>query len=177
MFELSEDGTIPLKPGIVAVLLGELARRAGFTWRNRFVSDIIDENDKQNNKTWTDLLVWSTNKFDISEAFFNASNQRRALGIKFPVFWYDDSIILISLKKPKIVYMGFMRPYEISVWILIRVSILVTSLLYVYLEWLSFTSGDGNVDYRRPHAYDSAFLTCLTFTGHFRFMVSTRTLL
>ena len=58
LFELSEDGTIPLKPGIVAVLLDELARRAGFTWRNRFVSDIIDENDKQNNKTCTILICW-----------------------------------------------------------------------------------------------------------------------
>ena len=106
LFELSEDGTIPLKPGIVAVLLDELARRAGFTWRNRFVSDIIDENDKQNNKTCTctDLLVWSTKNFDISAAFFNASNQRRALGINFPAFWYHDSMILISLKKPKIDY-------------------------------------------------------------------------
>ena len=73
--------------------------------------------------------------------------------------------------------MGFIRPFEISVWILIAVSILVISLLYVYLERLSFTSGDGNIDYRRPNAYDSAFLTCITLTGHFQFMVSTRTLL
>ncbi len=58
MFRLTDEGTIPeWNPGAIADILDELGRRAGFTWRNKFVtSKGIDPNGDRN--SWTDLLLW-----------------------------------------------------------------------------------------------------------------------
>lgn len=67
-FNLDENGAIPEQnPGLFVILMDELAKRAGFSWRDSFVAiEAIDLTADKVNRTWTDLLEWQVNTFDIS---------------------------------------------------------------------------------------------------------------
>ena len=47
--------------GLTAELMDELARRAKFTWRDSF--GIFRD---PGNETWTDVLVWGIDTYDVS---------------------------------------------------------------------------------------------------------------
>ncbi len=169
-FALTENGTIPQNTGelgLTAVILDELAERAGFTWRNRFGSDKSINEAEDGNKTYTDLLIWSTDTYDISADYWNQSNERKAQGIHFPYPWNEDSIILVSKMKKKMEFGSFLKPFQWMVWTAIGISIFATGILYNFLQIL-----EGNADERRPDAPTSVFLSALMFTGHFSFQVS-----
>jgi hypothetical protein len=168
LFKLTQEGNIPEKdPGIMPVLLDELGRRAGFKWRNSFATGNGISKAEDGNKTYTDLLIWSTDSYDISADYWNESNERKAKGISYPFPWYDDSIILISKTKKKREFGSFLKPFHWRVWVAIGISIFGTGCLYNFLEQLNHNS-----DERRPDALTSAFLSATTFTGHFEFRVS-----
>ena len=57
-------GIDPDDPGLVAHLLDYIAEQANFTWRNSF--GVYTAEDKGSNKTWTELLKWTTDTYDIS---------------------------------------------------------------------------------------------------------------
>jgi hypothetical protein len=63
-----KDGEIPTdNMGLFAIIMDELARRAKFSWRNSYAAiRAIDLSAENVNKTWTDLLEWQVNTFDIS---------------------------------------------------------------------------------------------------------------
>ena len=64
LFQLSPNGTMPENnPGIMPLLLDEVAKRAGFEWRNTFSSAKFSSTGFE---THTQLLVWSTNNYDMS---------------------------------------------------------------------------------------------------------------
>ena len=169
MFALTEQGRI-LKnaPGLMAVFLDELGSRAGFKWRNSFGSSgLLDDSD--GNRSYNDLLHWTTNSFDISAANWNRSNERRELGVSFfPDFWYDDSVVLIARTKEKLDLSNFLKPFDTVVWIMIALSIVLTGILYNFLERLG---GQGSADERQPDSMAALFLASITFTGHFEFKV------
>ncbi len=167
LFEISEQGTIPEEdPGMFPSLLDELAKRAGFQWRNTFSvgNDLNEEED--GDKTYTDLLVWSTQNYDISADYWNESSERRAKGINFLYPWYDDSLLLVSDSRKTRVFVMFMEPFQTRVWLAIGFAIVMTGILYSCLEkW------EKRSDQRRPNASSSIFLAALNFTGHFKFQV------
>ena len=57
----NETGIDPDEPGIIAVILDELARRGGFTWRE---SVGIYTEPQADGMTWNDTLHWSINAYD-----------------------------------------------------------------------------------------------------------------
>ena len=169
LFQLSQEGTIPENEvaGINANILDELAKRGGFTWRNRFGTGKGRNEAEDGNKTYGDLLIWSTDTYDISADYWNQSNERKAQGIHFPYPWNEDSIILVSKMKKKMEFGSFLKPFQWMVWTAIGISIFATGILYNFLQIL-----EGNADERRPDAPTSVFLSALMFTGHFSFQVS-----
>jgi hypothetical protein len=68
-------------PGLFVVLLDEVARRAGFRWRNSYVAIDPLTADVDGNKTWTDLLQWEVNHFDIAADYWARSQERMAMGV------------------------------------------------------------------------------------------------
>lgn len=49
-------------PGVMIEIWDELAKRAGFSWRDSFAF----YNTPSGDKDWTDLLLWSIDAFDVS---------------------------------------------------------------------------------------------------------------
>jgi len=130
-FALSEDGRIKERdPGLFVVILDEIAQRAGFTWRNSFVEVRPLNATIDVNKTWTDVLKWETDHFDIAADYFGKSTARMALGISFPKGWYDGSVILSwssakqTAKSPYDKYWSFLKPFDGLVWLAIVAAIL-----------------------------------------------------
>lgn len=168
MFRLTDQGTIPeWNPGAIADILDELGRRAGFTWRNKLATSKGIDMDTDDSKTWSDLLYWSMESFDISADYWNESNERKAKGATYSFSWYDDSLVLITKSKKKWVFMSFMEPFDTKVWGMIVAFIFGTGILYNFLNKLSDIS-----DVRQVDCLSAIFLSAITFTGHFEFRVS-----
>ena len=166
MFGLTDEGTIPeWNPGAIADILDELGRRAGFTWRNKLATSKGIDSDTD--KTWTDLLLWSMESFDISADYWHESNERKAKGATYSFPWYDDSLVLITKSKKRQFFLSFMDPFDTKVWGMIVAFIFGTGILYNFLNKLS-----DHTDNRQVDCMSAIFLSAITFTGHFEFRVS-----
>ena len=97
-FNYNNETGIQPYGGIVAEIMDELSARAGFTWRDSF--GIYDVPAGGENETWTDLLIWSIDNYDLTVDWWAKSIDRMNLGVAFLKEWYDSSIIMISKTDP-----------------------------------------------------------------------------
>ena len=67
---------------MTAILMDELARRGRFTWRNSF--GVIRD---PTNETWTELLQWTVNTYDITADWWGQNLERMNLGVAFLTPW------------------------------------------------------------------------------------------
>jgi Ligand-gated ion channel len=159
-------------PGLFAVMLDELARRAGFEWRNSFAA--IDPLDpvRFSNSTWSDMLEWEVNNFDIAADYWARSSDRMSRGISFPHGWYDGSIVFVASEVNEETFnlWSFLLPFEIKVWLAIVGGIFFTGIMYFILERLNTDSDELQLDEKPVTAI---FLAAITFTGHFEFNPNT----
>lgn len=138
-FTLVNNRILETSPGYFAVLLDEVARRAGFSWRNSFGVYSPRNNVTDGGKSWTDILVWGVNTFDISMEKWGQSVDRMALGASFPMGFWDSSAILGEIFQPsqqkRVVQLwSFLQPFESTVWICIAIAIVLTGMVYWVLE-------------------------------------------
>ena len=174
-FNLDEDGYIPEEnPGLFVIILDELARRAGFNWRDSFVAiDAVDMTKENQNRTMSELLAWQVQSFDMSVDNWSKTVSRLRRGIAFPEGWYDSSLILIERTDPNredVNMWSFLTPFQLGVWIMIGVAIVVTGLMYWMLERLN---ADSDKDQLENKPLTTIFLSALTFTGNFNFHPNT----
>ena len=165
LFELIDDKIPENNPGLFVVILDELAKRANFTWRDRFGSDLGTLEDGKN---WTDWLKWSTDFYDISVDYWARSDHRKSLGISFLEGFYDNSMIIVSKTKKNYSFFNFLNPFKWTVWLVIGSTIIATGATYFILLRL-----DENADERQFDTFGAVFLTALTFTGTNAFQVRT----
>jgi len=153
-------------PRLTAVLLDELARLGQFTWRNTYAVTTPPIADK----SWTELLKWSVDTYDVSIDWWPKSLDRLALGINFPGSWYDASIILVGKKnrekKTKFKFFSWLDPFRSEVWILILVTIVGSGLTYCALEKIDVKTDRGELQ-NKP--IETIFLAGLAFTTQFDF--------
>jgi hypothetical protein len=110
-------------PGLQITLLDELARRAGFEWKNSwgagkslrylvlycqyidefnldpaaaFPADLYNGYRLQPNATVDDALLWTVNAYDVSITMWDATLNRLKLGVTFPGKFVDTSTVLIT---------------------------------------------------------------------------------
>lgn len=170
------DGKIKSRdPGLFAEVLDEVARRAGFEWRDTFAVASPRSTDTDGNKTWTDILEWGVEVFDISMEKWGRSVGRLEKGISFPTGWWDSSVIFVesvepNQKKRVVNLWSFLEPFHYTVWLTICGAIVVTGLLYWSLEYLDVEADERELE-EKPLA--SIFYSALTFTGHFGFRPNT----
>jgi Ligand-gated ion channel len=163
----------PMNPGLYAVILDEVAKRAGFQWRNSFAvaSPLTSEEDV--GKSWTDILLWGVETFDLSMEKWGRSLERVELGVSFPTGWWDSSIVMVERlhKQKRVVNLwSFLSPFEASVWVTILSTIVVTGLLYWFLEYLDVKADESNLEDRPGH---TIFYAALVFVGSLEFRPNT----
>lgn len=172
-FTLNEDGVIdPENPGLFAIILDELAERAEFSWRNSYGVVLPIDYETDGNKTWSDLLEWEVDMYDISAGKWDRSVQRLQSEIAFPEGWFDSSMILITndngedSSKEQLNFWSFLLPFQWTVWLLLCLTVICTGVCYWFLERLDTSSDTRELE---EHPGDAVFYTAITFTGHFEF--------
>ena len=171
-----KDGRIPVDdPGYFAIILDEVARRAGFSWRDSFATYEPRNIATDGNKTWTDILLWSIEVFDISMEKWGQSIDRMALGVSFPVGFFDSSLVIGELyqpnqSKPKVDLWSFLKPFAAHLWLTIVATVIVSGLVYWLLEHWNKDADELELD-TKPIA--SIFYTSLAVTGHYEFSPQT----
>jgi Ligand-gated ion channel len=172
-FTLSGEGTIKaVDPGLFVVVLDEVARRAGFAWRDSFAAVDPLSPAEDANRTWSDLLEWEVTNFDIAVDYWGRSKQRMALGIAFPRGWYSGSVILATLRAPRAEtfssYWAFLLPFDGWTWVCVLAVVVFTGMCYFLLDRL-----DTDADEKEMKPAVAVFLSALVFTGHFQFLPNT----
>jgi len=168
LFSLTEEGTVNEEnPPLYAVIMDELALRGGFEWRDSFgVHDPLDERDINQNKTWTDLLKWATDTYDIAMAEWDRTATRLSMEMTFPVGFSDSSIILVQLNKTKSLNWNqiwtFLLPFQGAVWWMILVALFASGVLYYLVEKMDPNADDHNIQ-DDPGA--AIYFSFITFTG------------
>jgi hypothetical protein len=174
-FTLNSQGTIdPANPGLFAIILDELAERAGFSWRQSYGVVLPIDPTTDGNKTWSDLLTWEVEVYDISAGKWDRSIARMQQEISFPEGWFDSSMIMIHVdsggSKDSLNIWSFFLPFQWSVWVLLVVAVIVTGVSYWFLERMDTSSDTRELEH---HPGDAVFYTAITFTGHFEFRPQT----
>ena len=173
-FTLTKDGVINAeRPPLFAVIMDELARRAGFAWRNSFGVVKPLNKEKDINKTWSDLLEWEVNTYDIAMGKWDRTTSRIANEISFPEGWYDASIILVHAEKEEDLSLNiwsFLLPFQPMVWFVIVISVVVSGLLYYFLERLDASSDARQLEGSPTGAVYYSFIS---FVGHNEFKPQT----
>lgn len=168
-FGLNEDGVIdPDEPGLFAVLLDELARRAGFSWRNSYgIINPLDTDGEDRNRTWSDLLSWETQSYDLAAGKWDRTVSRMKNEISFPYGWFDASVILVErlpdAKSLPLNIWSFLTPFDAMIWLMIAISVITTGLLYWLLEKMNDQADERSLQ-NEPGA--AVFYSALSFTGH-----------
>ena len=157
-------------PGVFALILDELAIRAGFTWRNSFVTHLPLDPVTETNRTWTDILTWATQTFDISMERWAHTVERLAIPVSFPIAWFDNSVVLAEIVQPTsqtkkvFKFWNFLNPFELTVWLTLVCSIAVTGIVYYILELWNHDSDERDLE---SNLIASIFYAAITFTGHY----------
>lgn len=158
-------------PGLIVELLDEIGRRAEFTWRDSF--GIVDYTDRSKGSNFDDLLDWSVRTYDIAAAQWARTLSRINRGISFPDGWYDGSVIMVGIQdtsSSSLNVWSFLEPFTAGVWVMIGVTILISGLIYWWMEWFNEDSDRQELG-NKPT--ETIFFAALAFTGEPNFQPST----
>lgn len=136
----NDDGSILLDegyPGLVPRLLDEICERAGCTWRDTYAAPAYSE---RKGRSYTDLLKWSIDVYDIQGEWWMRSIERLQQGATFTEPWYDGTIIMVAPKpdeeKDEFDPWAFMDPFDKAVWIMVLVTIVGSGVVHWILHLL-----------------------------------------
>jgi hypothetical protein len=133
-FHLDKNGAIDEEdPGLLVAILDELAKRGSFTWRNSFA---VTEGPGENH-TWTDLLAWGTESYDVSVDWYIKNVERLRIGTGFPEGFVDASFILVGFKEDESNNSDLWTwtlPFNRDLWIAIAITVVVSGILYEVVE-------------------------------------------
>ena len=155
-------------PGIFVHILDELAARGKFTWRNSFAwvqppkTSVINP-DTSKAYTWTDVLLDSVTRYDFSFAEWVHNQERRSLGISFPVGWFDASTILVQNEVqtvPEFELIAFVRPFSKEVWYMICAVIFFSGIIDWAIDKIRYSGEKNNT------VVANTYFATLMFTQH-----------
>ena len=98
-------------------------------------------NPSETNKTWTDMVMWSIDTYDVAAEWLIQLPRRIAKGASFPKGWYDASLIIIVrkdeetyVKKPGFDPFNWSRTFSFDVWLYLIGILIVTAITLCFLE-------------------------------------------
>jgi len=166
-----KDGKIPEEDtALFTLILDEVSRRAGFSWRNSFIVYEPRNSTTDGDKTWTDILLWATEVVDISMEKWAHTVDRLSEGVAFPVGFFDSSMVLgevfePSQNKPVVDLWSFLKPFEANLWGTIVATITFSGMLYWAIERWNRDAEKRDPDNKSFGA--AVFYAAMSFTAHF----------
>ncbi|CAB9519121.1 receptor ionotropic, NMDA 1 [Seminavis robusta] len=155
-------------PGIPIELLDLVAERANFTWRKSFG---VTEVAGNYNVTWTELLLWQIDNYDITIDGWDHSVERMERGVTYTEPWSDASFILIDRRRNlrevnAVDPFNWTKPFEPAVWGMIALTIFLSALVYQLIEYLN-----GEREDRSLYQWfsDNIYLSVLNFSQNFEY--------
>ena len=153
-------------PGLVPRLLDNLCARAGCEWRNTYAAPSYSQ---LGNATFLELLLWSTNVYDLIAEWWMRSIERLKAGATFTEPWYDGTIIMVAHKpqaeKDKFDPWGFLDPFDTAVWVMVMATIVASAAIHVLLRALDpYPDPDDSKDWT-----EMVWKYATAFTGQFEF--------
>ena len=169
------DGKIDANsPGTFSILMDEIARRAGFFWRNSYGVVLPIDSEVDGNRTWSDLLEWDVNVYDIAAGKWDRSLDRMSREISFPEGWFDASTIIVESidndSSQQFNFWSFLLPFTWGVWTLIVITVICSGLMYYLLERMNEDADELHLE-NKPGA--AIFYSFITMTGHYEFRPQT----
>ncbi|CAB9528993.1 receptor subunit 1 [Seminavis robusta] len=167
----SVEGIASTSPGILAELMDAVAQRANFTWRTSFG---VVESPEVYNMTWTELLLWTVENYDISIEWWDHTVERMENGVAYTAPWYDSSYILIDQRRHDsgtyaINLLNWTKPFEPAVWGMIVFTVFFSAIVYQLIEHLN-----GERDDRSFYQWfsDNVYLSAINFSQNFEYAPS-----
>jgi len=157
---------IPVEnPGAAIRFLDELAEKGGFSWRDSY--GIITSPDYSLNQTWTGLLHWTIDTYDLMGDWYLRTLDRLGTGIAFPEGWYDGSLIMVQ-KKPDpndfgYDFWAFISPFTSDVWWMLIGTTVASGLVFAFLDFLN---SKATKDEMELSLTESLYATSIVFSGH-----------
>lgn len=149
---------------IANMVFDEVARRAKFSYKDSVGVVPTPTGDE----TFTGVLTYIVNNYDIAVDWWIRSLERTALGASGSEPWYDSSTIIITKEGPTKTLFNFQAafsPFRPSVWIATIITIAISGFAYHINAFLMLR---GNRE-RRDRLGDNLFKTVLAFMGHTTF--------
>lgn len=150
-------------PEILVFLLDEVARRAGFEWRETF--GLVGFPAK--GTSFDDQLLWSTDAYDFAVGGYAHTLPRFAEGLNFPAGWFDYSIIMVGKKddtESSFSVFTFLKPFTTEVWIALLGAIFFSGFVYWVIEMMDAKADDSKKPHRRLAG--KTWNSAMTMTGH-----------
>ena len=163
-----EEGIDPAYPGINAQILDYIAEKANFTWRNSFG---ILAYDQMGNGTFTELLEWGVEKYDLMVGTYTPSMDRIDLGVSFVEGYYDGSLIMVRVVEPvekTIPWGNFMDPFTPEVWFTIFAVTLFSSVAFLFIENIGAERGEDDTSFR-AWVMGKLYHSFITLTGNYSY--------
>jgi hypothetical protein len=166
-------GIDPDYPGVNARLLDYIAEHGNLTWRNSFG---VWKHEEVNNRTYTDVLLWGAEKYDVNADTWTPSTTRMNLGISFANGHFDGSLIMARYVEPmenKIIWFSFLHPFELSVWFVIFGIVIFSSIIYQFIEHLGANANDPHDKSFRTWVMENLYLSFINITGNYSYEPTT----
>ena len=154
--------------GLLTELLDEVARRAGFSWRQLYSVGTLETTGLSN---YNELLEWSTDHYDISASRWSHQINAVPTAARVHYGWYQESLVVVEIKTTqtkKINYLDFMSPFDYSVWALIGATILFSAITYYILIVLNADTEEEE-DHGEMRVVASLYIAAMSFTNNFDF--------
>ncbi|CAJ1959955.1 unnamed protein product [Cylindrotheca closterium] len=156
--------------GMVASILDELAKRAGFSWRNSFVAYTTNTTDTlfgTGRGKWDNMLNWTTSNFDLSVDKWFLTTARLESEIVFLHSWFDATLILVDQGDvTDFNLFGFAAPFDRYVWLCIVATIVFSAGFMMFIDHMERGRNDRSWN---TWIGDHLYLSNMAFSQNFTY--------
>lgn len=156
-------------PGVHARILDYIAEKGGFNWRNSF--GVWTEEEK-GDRSFTELLRWGTEKYDMMIGAYTPSTERMRDGVSFVKGHFDGSLVLVrNIQTPrlKMDWFNWTKPFEPIVWAGLIAVVFLSSFAYQLVEALGAKGGRHENKSVRVWLMENMYLSFINFTGNYSY--------
>jgi len=132
----SVDGTLDDDdPGILVNVMDGIATRGDFRWRDSFGVGMIPQAMDYDDATFSEILDWALEAYDVSVGEWRNSVERKGGGIMFPFGIADASLVMVqTATSTKFDPLLYLSSFTWWVWLAIVATYVVSAFTYKFIN-------------------------------------------